>query len=202
MRCSASSSRIINSPIFARARVSSRSSGSARVLSPRVPVSRNTRFHSSSSWAGIWLSRETASRGSPRSSRITTSVFRCTLHRSGSSTPPRAIDSSASAVVGFRAFFPMSASLVTMMIGQSGVQGNRVRFRGGQYGSELHNPDFMKLSEAFGLHGMRTKVSTDVGRLVGEAIAMDRPVLIEVPVGRVPRPVFFLQRKAPSKYKR
>lgn len=89
-----------------------------------------------------------------------------------------------------------------MMIGQSGVQGNRVRFRGGQYGSELHNPDFMKLSEAFGLHGMRTKVSTDVGRLVGEAIAMDRPVLIEVPVGRVPRPVFFLQRKAPSKYKR
>jgi acetolactate synthase I/II/III large subunit len=55
---------------------------------------------------------------------------------------------------------------------------------GGQYGSELHNPDFMKLSEAFGLHGMRTKVPTDVGRLVGEAIAMDRPVLIEVPVAK------------------
>jgi hypothetical protein len=31
---------------------------------------------------------------------------------------------------------------------------------------------------------------------------MDRPVLIEVPVGRMPRPVFFTQRKAPSKYKR
>jgi acetolactate synthase-1/2/3 large subunit len=73
---------------------------------------------------------------------------------------------------------------------------------GGQYGSELHNPDFMKLSEAFGLHGMRAKVPTDVGRLVGLAIAMDRPVLIEVPVGRMPRPVFFPQRKAPSKYKR
>jgi len=35
IRCSASSSRIINSPIFARARVRSRSSGSVRVLSPR-----------------------------------------------------------------------------------------------------------------------------------------------------------------------
>jgi hypothetical protein len=31
---------------------------------------------------------------------------------------------------------------------------------------------------------------------------MDRPVLIEVPVGRVPRLVFFLQRKAPGKYER
>jgi thiamine pyrophosphate-dependent acetolactate synthase large subunit-like protein len=49
---------------------------------------------------------------------------------------------------------------------------------------------------------MRANVPTDVGRLVGEAIAMDRPVLIEVPVSRMPRPVFFPQRKAPSKYKR
>ncbi len=73
---------------------------------------------------------------------------------------------------------------------------------GGQYGSALHNPDFMKLSEAFGLHGMRAKVPTDVGRLAGLAIAMNRPVLIEVPVGRMPRPVFFPQRKAPTKYKR
>ena len=128
MRCSASSSRIINSPIFARARVRSRSSGSARVLSPRVPVSRNRRFQLSSSCAGIWLSRETPSKGSPRSSRSTSSVFRCTLHRSGSSTLPLAPDSSAGAVVGFRAFFPMSASLVTTMISQTGVQRNRVRY--------------------------------------------------------------------------
>jgi thiamine pyrophosphate-dependent acetolactate synthase large subunit-like protein len=49
---------------------------------------------------------------------------------------------------------------------------------------------------------MRAKIPTDVGRLVAEAIAMNRPVLIEVPVGRMPRPVFFAQRKAPSKYKR
>ena len=73
---------------------------------------------------------------------------------------------------------------------------------GGQHGSALHNPDFMKLSEAFGVHGMRAKAPTDVGRLVAEAIALDRPVLLEVPVGRMPRPVFFPPRKAPTKYKR
>src|SRR5882672_2009865 len=65
---------------------------------------------------------------------------------------------------------------------------------GGQHGSALHNPDFMKLSEAFGVHGMRAKAPTDVGRLVAEAIALDRPVLLEVPVGRMPRPVFFPPR--------
>ena len=43
--------------------------------------------------------------------------------------------------------------------------------------------DFMTLSEAFGVHGMRAKSPTDVGRLVGEAIALNRPVLLEVPVG-------------------
>jgi hypothetical protein len=43
MRSSASSGRIISSPIFARARISSRSSGSALVRSPRLPSSRKIR---------------------------------------------------------------------------------------------------------------------------------------------------------------
>jgi thiamine pyrophosphate-dependent acetolactate synthase large subunit-like protein len=60
----------------------------------------------------------------------------------------------------------------------------------------------MKLADAFGVHGIRAKEPTDVGRLVGQAIEMSRPVLIEVPVGRMPRPVFFPARKAPTKYKR
>src|SRR4030095_4032021 len=75
MRYSANSNLIISSPIFARANVSSRSSGSLRVFSPRVPVSRNTRFQFSSSWARTWLSRDTASSTSPRMSRSTSSVF-------------------------------------------------------------------------------------------------------------------------------
>jgi len=73
---------------------------------------------------------------------------------------------------------------------------------GGNFGAALHNPDFMKLADAYGVHGMRAKEPTDVGRLVTEAIGLDRPVLIEVRVGRMPRPVFFAVRKSPTKYKR
>jgi acetolactate synthase I/II/III large subunit len=73
---------------------------------------------------------------------------------------------------------------------------------GGNFGAALHNPDFMKLADAYGVHGMRAKEPTDVGRLAAEAIGLDRPVLIEVRVGRMPRPVFFASRKAPTKYKR
>jgi acetolactate synthase-1/2/3 large subunit len=73
---------------------------------------------------------------------------------------------------------------------------------GGNFGAALHNPDFMKLADAYGVHGMRAKEPTEVGRLVNEAIGLERPVLIEVPVGRMPRPVFFAARKAPTKYKR
>ena len=73
---------------------------------------------------------------------------------------------------------------------------------GGTFGAALHNPDFMKLADAYGVHGMRAKEPTDVGRLVKEAVRLERPVLIEVPVGRMPRPAFFAARKAPTKYKR
>ena len=73
---------------------------------------------------------------------------------------------------------------------------------GGHYASMLHNPDFMKLAEAFGVHGMRAKDPLEVGRLVADAVQMDRPVLIEVPVGRMARPVFWPPRKTPTKYQR
>jgi len=36
-------------------------------------------------------------------------------------------------------------------------------------------------------------------RLVADAVQMDWPVLIEVPVGRVPRPVFFSPRRMPTR---
>ena len=73
---------------------------------------------------------------------------------------------------------------------------------GGAYGAALHNPDFMKLADAFGVHGMRAKDPSQVGSLVRDAVQLDRPVLIEVPVGRMPTPIFFPPRKAPTKYKR
>ena len=73
---------------------------------------------------------------------------------------------------------------------------------GGSFGADLVNPDFMKLADAYGVAGMRAKTPTDVGKLVRDAIELDRPVLIEVPVDRMPRPLFFTQLRPPAKYGR
>ncbi len=70
---------------------------------------------------------------------------------------------------------------------------------GGQYEAALHNPDFMKLAEAYGVVGMRAKTPTDVGGLVAEAVTLEKPVLIEVPVGRMPRPKMWARRAAWTK---
>jgi acetolactate synthase I/II/III large subunit len=73
---------------------------------------------------------------------------------------------------------------------------------GGSYGAALHNPDFMTLADAFGVVGRRAKNPTDVGGLVRDAIEMDRPALIEVPVERMARPVFFPPLRGPARYQR
>jgi acetolactate synthase-1/2/3 large subunit len=73
---------------------------------------------------------------------------------------------------------------------------------GGSFGAKLTNPDFMKLADAYGVTGMRATTPTDVGKLVRDAVQLDRPVLIEVRVGRMSRPAFFAPRKQPTKYQR
>ena len=73
---------------------------------------------------------------------------------------------------------------------------------GGSWEADLANPDFMKLAEAYGVTGLRAQEPTEVGGLVRKAVDLARPVLIEVPVGRMPRPVFFAPRRAPTKYQR
>jgi acetolactate synthase-1/2/3 large subunit len=73
---------------------------------------------------------------------------------------------------------------------------------GGEFGALLHNPDFMKFADAFGVAGLRAKDPLEVGKLVAKAVDMDRPALIEVPVGRMPRPAFWPPRKTPTKYQR
>jgi thiamine pyrophosphate-dependent acetolactate synthase large subunit-like protein len=60
----------------------------------------------------------------------------------------------------------------------------------------------MKLADAYGEVGIRAKEPTDVGRLVREAIEMERPAQIEVPVGRMSRPAFFTPRRTPLKHPR
>src|SRR2546428_664818 len=71
---------------------------------------------------------------------------------------------------------------------------------GGTFAAELHNPDFVRLAEAYGAVGRRAKEPAEVGTLVADAIQMDRPVLIEVPVGRMARPVFFSPLKTLPRY--
>ena len=73
---------------------------------------------------------------------------------------------------------------------------------GGSHGAAVTNPDFMKLADAYGVVGLRAAKPTDVGDLVRKAVGMDRPVLIEVPVGRMARPAFFAPMKAPAKYQK
>lgn len=73
---------------------------------------------------------------------------------------------------------------------------------GGSIGADLANPDFMRLAEAYGVTGLRAKEPTEVGDLVREAIALERPALIEVPVGRMPRPRFFGARRTPKRLDR
>jgi thiamine pyrophosphate-dependent acetolactate synthase large subunit-like protein len=60
----------------------------------------------------------------------------------------------------------------------------------------------MKLADAYGVVGLRAAKPTDVGDLVRKAVTMDRPVLIEVPVGRMARPAFFAPLKSPEKYQK
>jgi acetolactate synthase-1/2/3 large subunit len=73
---------------------------------------------------------------------------------------------------------------------------------GGSHGAAVTNPDFMKLADAYGVVGMRAAKPTDVGDLVRKAVTLDRPVLIEVTVGRMARPAFFAPLKSPEKYQK
>jgi acetolactate synthase I/II/III large subunit len=72
---------------------------------------------------------------------------------------------------------------------------------GGTFAAELKNPDFMKLADAYGVVGMRAEKPTDVGDLVRKALSLERPVLIEVRVGRMARPAFFAPLKTLDKYR-
>ena len=62
------------------------------------------------------------------------------------------------------------------------------RFDGRALGAELHNPDFVKLAEAYGARGVRAQGPDELESSLREALAIDAPTLIEVPVGMMPSP--------------
>ena len=64
------------------------------------------------------------------------------------------------------------------------------RFDGRSIGAELHNPDFMKLADAYGMRGVRVE-NADPDALesaLRESLDIEAPSLIEVPVGMMPNP--------------
>ncbi len=80
---------------------------------------------------------------------------------------------------------------VVTVVFDDGAYGNvrrtqRQSFAGHTIASELTNPDFVKLAEAFGVRGLRAESAADLQDTVREAIKADEPALIVVPVGEMP----------------
>ncbi len=67
-------------------------------------------------------------------------------------------------------------------------------------GSDLHNPDFMKLAEAFGVRGERATSPQNLRQVLSGALDSGAPWLIEVPVPRDSEsdPWRFLQPQIPA----
>ncbi len=58
----------------------------------------------------------------------------------------------------------------------------------GSYGTDLHNPDFVKFAESFGAVGMRADDPMELERLIPLALEQQAPVVIDVPFGDLPMP--------------
>ncbi|MFZ0218439.1 MAG: thiamine pyrophosphate-dependent enzyme [Candidatus Dormiibacterota bacterium] len=65
------------------------------------------------------------------------------------------------------------------------------RFDGRLIGSELRNPDLLQLAAAFGVRGIRAESPEGLGQALREALDVDGPVLVEVPMPPVPDPWTF-----------
>lgn len=87
--------------------------------------------------------------------------------------------------------------VIVIVFNDSGY-GNVRRMQRQRYGrviaSDLHNPDFVRLADAFGLRGRRAAEPEGLGRALLEALSHPGPTLIEVPVGEMDDPWPLLMR--------
>ena len=58
----------------------------------------------------------------------------------------------------------------------------------GTYETDLHNPDFVKFAESFGVVAMRAEGPMELETLIPQALAQQAPVVIDVPFGDMPIP--------------
>ena len=81
---------------------------------------------------------------------------------------------------------------VTVVLFNDNAYGNVLRMQRQRFGrtiaSELRNPDFPRLAEAFGIRGLRAEDPDALSAAVRHALDGDGPTLIEVPVGEMPDP--------------
>jgi acetolactate synthase-1/2/3 large subunit len=69
---------------------------------------------------------------------------------------------------------------------QKSLYGNRL------IGTDLANPDFVRLAESFGIIGRRVADPDGLRRMLEQCLASNEPALIEVPVGEMPSPWPFI----------
>jgi acetolactate synthase-1/2/3 large subunit len=69
---------------------------------------------------------------------------------------------------------------------QKNLHGNRV------IGTDLANPDFVRLAESFGIAGRRVSSAEGLRQALEQSLAENEPALIEVPVGEMPSPWPFI----------
>lgn len=74
------------------------------------------------------------------------------------------------------------------------------QFGGRVLGSELENPDFVRLAESFGVRGARASTPGELEGLLREALSdASEPVLIDVPVPAMPNPFRTLRQTTPPR---
>jgi acetolactate synthase I/II/III large subunit len=82
---------------------------------------------------------------------------------------------------------------VVALVFNDGAYGNsnrdqRERFDGHVYGTDLRNPDFAKLAQAYGAEGVKLKNSAQLRGALAEVLGNGRPTVVEVPIDRMPSP--------------
>jgi acetolactate synthase I/II/III large subunit len=81
---------------------------------------------------------------------------------------------------------------VVVIVFNDNAYGNVLRaqleqFEGHVLGTQLHNPDFVQLAEAYGACGVRVQGAAMLEKKLRQALQTEAPTLIEVPVGQMQR---------------